>query len=201
MRYRSLRRVTEPAAEPLTLAETKTHLRIEHDADDVLIGTLITAAREFAEEYLDATLIHTQWQMSFDVFPAHIELPRPPVAVAAGFTDVTLAYTTDTQAGVTLPSNEYRVDRNSRPGVLRPLYGDSWPSHLADYNSISVTWWAGYGADGSAVPRRIRHAMLMLLTHFYEHRSSVLSGQGFIASEMPQGPMMLLDSAKFGGYA
>jgi len=201
VRYRSLKRLTDPAVEPLTLAETKTHLRVEHDADDGLIGSLIQAAREYAEEYLDVTLIHTQWQITFDLFPAHIELPRPPVAVAAGFTDVTLTYTTDKQTGVTLPANEYRVDRDSRPGVLRPLYGDSWPSHLADYNSVSVSWWAGFGADGSAVPRRIRHAMLMLCTHLYEHRSSVLSGQGFIASEMPQGLKMLLDSARWGGYA
>ncbi len=201
MRYRSLKRLTDPAVEPISVADAKVHLRVEHDADDAVIARCIAAAREWCEEYLDSTLIHTQWHLSFDIFPAHIELPRPPMAQADGYTGVTLTYTTDTQAGVTLPANEYRVDRDSRPGVLRPLYGDSWPSHLADYNSISVTWWAGYGADGTAVPVRILSAMYMLVTHLYEQRSAVLVGQGVISKHIEYGVRSLLDSSRWGAYA
>lgn len=201
MRYRSLKRLTDPAVEPISVADAKVHLRVEHDADDAVVARCIQASREWCEEYLDATLIHTQWQMSFDMFPPHIELPRPPMAVAEGFTGVTLTYTTDTQTGVTLPTNEYRVDRDSRPGVLRPLYGDSWPSHLADYNSISVVWWAGYGADGTAVPVRIQSAMYMLLTHLYEQRSAVLVGQGVVSKHIEYGVRSLLDSSRWGAYA
>jgi uncharacterized phiE125 gp8 family phage protein len=200
-RYRSLKRLTDPAVEPVTLAEAKLHLRVEHSDDDALISASIQAAREWVEEYLDATLIHTQWVMTLDLFPPAISLPRPRMAEADGFTAVELTYTIDTGAVVTLPTSDYRVDRDSVPGVLRPNYGDSWPAHLADYNAISVTWWAGFGADGSAVPQRIRNAVLMLVTHYYEQRSAVLVGQGVISKPIEFGVRSLLDSARWGGYA
>ena len=52
----------------MTLAEAKLHLRVEHADDDALISASIQAAREWVEEYLDATLIHMQWQMTLDLF-------------------------------------------------------------------------------------------------------------------------------------
>lgn len=201
MRFRSLKRLTEPAVEPVTLAEAKKHLRVEHDADDALITASIVAAREWCETYLDATLIHTQWQMTLDFFPVYIRLPKPPMATAAGFTDVTLTYTTDSSTIVTLPTADYRIDRDSFPGELRPNYSESWPPYRADFNAITVTWYAGYGADGTSVPQRIRNGILMLLTNFYEQRNAVLVGQGFSSKPIEFGLRALLDSAKWGGYA
>ena len=201
MRYRTLRRLTDPSVEPVSLAEAKAHLRVEHDADDAVIAYCIAASREWVEEYLDGTLILTQWAMTLDLFPPHINLAKPPMATAEGYTDVTLTYTTDTEAVVALPSSDYRVDRHSWPGVLRPNYGDSWPAHLADYNSITVTWWAGFGATGADVPQRIRSAVLMLTTHLYEQRSAVLVGQGVVSKHIEYGVRSMLDASRWGGYA
>lgn len=198
MRFRTLRKITEPTAEPLTVAEAKEHLRVEHSDDDTIISNIITAAREYVETYLDCTLMLTQYKMTLDLFPANIELPKSPLSTVSGYDAVTLTYTTDTEATVTLSTSEYRVDSYAVPAVLRPLYGDSWPAHLADYNSIEVTFWAGYGSTSAAVPQRIRNAMLMLITHLYENRSSVQVGT--VATVVPDSMRMLLDSAKFGGY-
>lgn len=182
----------------MALAEVKNHLRVEHTDDDSVIIAIMLAAREYVETYLDQTLIVTQYKMTLDLFPLHIELPKSPLSTVSGYDSVILTYKTNSQITTTLSSSDYRIDASAVPAVLRTNYGESWPAHLADYNSIEVEFWAGYCSSGTNVPRVIRHAMLMLITHLYENRSSVQVGT--VATVVPDSMRMLLDSAKFGGY-
>jgi uncharacterized phiE125 gp8 family phage protein len=198
VQYRSLTRATPPAVEPVTVAEAKAHLRVDISDDDSYISTLITAAREWCEQYLDRTLINTQWTMRLDSFPYEIELPRPPIATSGTATTVSLTYTLGDDSTATLSTTAYRVDRSSTPGVVRQLRAGTWPANLDDYNAVAVTWWAGYGASGASVPAAIRHAILMLVGHWYESRSSVLTGS--ISKEIEFGVKSLLDSQRWGSY-
>jgi len=201
VQYRSLTRQTAPAVEPVTLAEAKAHLRVDTSDDDTYIGTLITAAREWCEQYLDRTLVHTQWVMRFDKFPDSgiepVELPRPPMVLSGTATAVTVTFTQEAGPTSTYSTAEYRVDRNATPGAILPIYGSTWTPHRQDDNAISVTWWAGYGATGSSVPAAIRHAMLMLIGTWYERRASAYNAGG---SEVPFGVKSLLDSQRWGSY-
>jgi len=196
--FRSLKRLTPPSTEPITLAEAKQHLRVDTDTDDSYVAALITCAREFCEDYLDRTLMTTQWQMKMDNFPQEIGIPKPPMFSSGTATAVSVTYVENSLGGTaTLSSSQYRVDRDSTPGALRPLYGGSWPSHLSDENSLTVTWWAGYGNSPEDVPRVVRHAMLMLIGTWYERRQAVDSVS---ASELPIGAKALLDFARWGSY-
>jgi uncharacterized phiE125 gp8 family phage protein len=197
-----LTRQTPPAVEPVTLAEAKAHLRVDTADDDAYITGLITAAREWVEQYLDRTLVHTQWVMRLDQFPASgmepIELPRPPIVASGTATAVSITLTSEVGTTSTYSTAEYRVDRQSTPGAIRPLYGFTYPPHRIDDNSVSVTWWAGYGASGTSVPATIRHAILLLLGFWYENRSSVLVGS--ISKELEFSVKSLLDSQRWGTY-
>lgn len=198
MRYRSLVRATEPLIEPVSLSEAKHHLRVDSSDDDAYIAALITAARQWAEAYLDRTLVYTQWTMRMDTFPNEIELPSPPMARSGTVTATSVTYTiSDSQTTTTLSTAEYRVDREATPGVIRNLYGGSWPSHLMDQNAVQVTWWGGYGATGSDVPQAIRHGILMHLAHLYERR---LAADSVASNEVPFGVKALFDSQKWGSY-
>jgi uncharacterized phiE125 gp8 family phage protein len=198
MRYRSLRTVTQPVVEPVSLAEAKAHCRIDSDADDFYVVSLITAAREWVETYMDEALIHQQLVMRLDGFPAEIELPRPPMATSGTATAVSVTFTSDVSgATAALSSSTYRVDRDTRPGVIRNTYGGAWPGHLTDYNSVTVTWWAGRGESGSSVPQGIRNAILMLVGHFYERRLAADSGS---LNDIPYGVKALLDAQRWGSY-
>lgn len=225
MRYRSLVRATEPANNPVTLAEAKAHLRIDSTAEDDLIGTLITAATRWAEDYCDRTFCHTRWTMNLDSFygpvgsPVQfglkadgnniegrqgtvpnldIELPRPPMVQAGTATAVTITYTPSAGASTTtLDAAEYRVDRQATPGVCRPLYGKTWPSHLVDQNSTTVTWWAGYSADGTSVPAPVKSAVLMLVAHLWRNREMAAEAA---LTEVPMGTKALLDTIRWGSY-
>lgn len=46
-----------PIAEPVTLEEAKLQLRVEFDEDDALISSYITAARQWAEGFLNTALV------------------------------------------------------------------------------------------------------------------------------------------------
>ena len=205
MKYRSLKVATQPAVEPVTLAEAKQHLRVDISDDDTYIGALITAARQWVEEYLDRALVSQQLTMRLDSFPYEFELPRPPMASSGTLTATTITYTLDpggsgtaTPTTTTLSASTYRVDREDTPGRIRTIYGGTWPSHLSDPNAVAVTWWAGYGAEGSNVPAAIRHAILILVGHMYEQRLAVLTGS--ISKEIEFGVKALLDSQKWGSY-
>jgi hypothetical protein len=225
MRYRSLIRATEPASNPVTLAEAKLHLRIDNTDDDTLINNLISAATRWAEDYCDRTFCATQWTMRLDSFygpvgsPVQfglkadgnniegrqgtvpnldIELPRPPMVQSGTATAVTITYTPSAGASTTtLDATEYRVDRQATPGVARPLYGQTWPTHLVDQNSTTVTWWAGYSADGTSVPATVKSAILMLVAHLWRNREMAAEAA---LTEVPMGTRALLDTIRWGSY-
>ena len=203
MQYRSLTRQTPPAIEPVTLAEAKQHLRVDSNDDDAYIAGLVRAAREWVEQYLDRTLVLTQWAVRFDRFPIDstqdIELPRPPIATAGTATAISLTYTLENGSTAAYSSASYRVDRYSTPAAVKTLYGQTWPPHLWDDNALTITYWAGYGANSNDVPAAIRHAMLMLVAHWYDgSRSGVLTGT--ISKEVEFGVKSLLDSQRWGSY-
>lgn len=197
MRFRSLKTLTPPTVEPVTLAEAKAHCRVDTSTDDAYISSLITAAREWCEAYCDETFVHTQYRMTLDQFPREIELPRPPMASSGTVTAVSITYTLENQSTATLATSQYRVDRDSTPGVIRTLYNGSWPSHLLDYNAVSVTWWGGKGSSGADVEQRIKNAILWLVGMWYERRQAA---DQVSLSEIPFGVKSLLDSAKWGSY-
>lgn len=225
MRYRSLVRATEPASNPVTLTEAKAHLRIDSTAEDDLISTLITAATRWAEDYCDRTFCHTQWQMRVDSFYGAIgspvqfglkadgnniegrqgtvpnldvELPRPPMVQSGTATAVTITYTPAVSGTTaTLDATEYRVDRQATPGAARPLYGKTWPSHLVDQNSVTVTWWAGYSSDGTSVPATAKSAVLMIVAHLWKNREASIEAT---LNEVPFGVKALLDTVRWGSY-
>lgn len=198
-RYRSLKVQTQPVVEPVSVADAKAHCRIDTNTDDTYVAALISAAREYVEAYMDESLIDQQLVMRLDAFPAAIELPRPPMSQTASRTAVTIVYTqNDAGSTATLATNQYRVDRDSTPGTLRPLYGGSWPSHLLDYGSVTVTWWAGRGEDGGKVSQRVKAAILMLVGQWYERR---MAADSVSLTEIPYGVKALLDSVKWGSYA
>jgi uncharacterized phiE125 gp8 family phage protein len=184
VKYRSLVRSVPPAVEPVTLAEAKAHLRVDTADDDTYIAAIIKAAREWCEEYLDRSLVHTQWTMRMDSFPREFVLPRPPMATSGTVTATAITYTLETQAVETLDPATYRVDRHDTPGRIRVVYAGTWPAHLFDENSVTVA---------------IKHAMLFLIAHFYENRLPVV-GTGAVPQQLPLSARALLDSVKWGSY-
>lgn len=210
-RYRSLRKIVQPAVEPVSLAQAKKHLRVEHeDEDDYILG-LLTAARQYCELRTDRCFIDTRLEMKLDTFPADLELPLPlpPFSPTAGrqdievkFLNVQLQELTVTEAEPVIVSSPgtFLVNRAATPVVLTPNVNGYWPVTGPIRSAVTIRWWAGYGDSGDKVPKGITHAILMLLGHWYLNREAVAVNIGN-APKVPMGVDELLSTFAWGSYA
>lgn len=172
----SLKLITAPAAEPVTLAEAKLHLRIDVTDEDSYVTALIQAAREHAEHITERALVTQTWELALDAFPAReIKLPRPPL-----ISIVSVTYDDAAGAAQVLSPTLYTPDLYSTPGWLLPAYGTSWPATIAQANAVRVRYVAGYGA-AAAVPQGIKNWMLLLLGQLYAERG-MIGAPGVIGS-------------------
>ena len=177
-----------PASEPVSTAEAKAWVRQDLDADDTLIGALITAAREQAEIVTGRALITQTLVWRMDGFPGHVlRVPRPPLQSVTS-----IAYTDTAGDAQTLAASKYQVDTKSQPGRLAPVFGEVWPTvEIGTLNPLTITLVAGYGDNATDVPEGIRHGIMGILAHLYEHRESVVTGT--IATQLPQHAIDLLE--------
>jgi uncharacterized phiE125 gp8 family phage protein len=159
---------TAPATEPVTVAELKTHLRLDHAADDTWLGVAIQAAREAIEARCRRALVSRTYDGFIDAFPGAdwIEIPMPPVASITS-----VKYYDEGGTQQTLASTVYLLDQTSLPARLYLAPDQQWPSLQDRRNAIAVRFVAGYGA-AAAVPAALRLACLMLAADLYEHRGS-----------------------------
>jgi uncharacterized phiE125 gp8 family phage protein len=196
--YRSLVRYAAPAVEPVSLAEAKVHCRIDTDDEDGYVTALVTAAREYIEEVLDISMISQTWEARYDVFPLwEIILPRSPMASG----EVTVIYRDEAGQNQTITSatGAFQTDHNIVPGRIYPLYEDVWPAVRGDENSVVVRYPAGYGAAGASVPSILRHAVLLLVAHWFEMRQPVVTGYSQVLP-VPHTFETLLAAGGWGSY-
>lgn len=159
-----LKVITPVATEPVTLAEAKLHLRVDHSVDDTLISSLISAAREECEHLLERAVSGQTLELSIDEFPADgIKLPRPPVM---SITSVT--YVDEDGVTQTMASGDYYLDDAQAPAWLLPAYGLDWPAARAEANAVKVRYVAGY-AD---CPELIRAWILLRVGTLYANREA-----------------------------
>jgi uncharacterized phiE125 gp8 family phage protein len=175
--------VTAPATEPVTLVETKAHLRVDITDDDVQIGSLVTAAREQLETDTRRALVTQTWDLVLDAFPreAKLELPLPPLASVTSIT-----YKDADGITQTFPAGNYVVAVSEIFGRIVLKSGFTWPSTtLWSADAVAVRFVAGYGG-AAAVPQTAKQAILLLVGHWYENREAVVVA-GVTAREVPMG--------------
>jgi len=184
----ALQLVTPPATEPLTLTIAKQHLRVEHTADDALLGDLITGVRQLAELYTGRAFISQTFRLWRDTWPEEaLVLPRSPLQ------SVTAVRVYDeADAVTTVPVSQYFTDTVSQPGRLVLRAGAVWPTPLRSANGVEVEYVAGYGPLASQVPVALRQGMLAHLAYLYEHRGEGLNAGGTAVEQaLPATALML----------
>lgn len=166
--------VTAAASEPVTLEEARAHLRVTHTEDDSYIVGLIALAREHCEEQLNKPVGSQTFRAYYPCFDVLVIPAGDVTAVSA-----VKYYPLDGGAAVTVSSSVYWVDLMARPAVIRLVYGQEWPTaDLRESSAVEVTFTAGSAATVS-----VKHAMKLLIGHWYEHREEVIvTGDRMMAS-------------------
>ena len=184
--------VTPPAAEPITVAQAKDHLRVTIDDDDTPIGEIIEGARTRAEEYSGYSIMPQTLRLDLNCFPAAgkaIEIDHGPIRsiTSVGYVDVN----GDSQ---TWDSAEYQVQLGGRPGLLKPASGLVYPSTQVDtFAAVQVTFEAGY-ADATKVIKSLRRAIYFLVGHYYANTEEVVVGPR--ATKLPEAATDIMDSMR-----
>lgn len=164
--------ITAPGVEPVTLAEAKSHCRIDADisAHDEILNMFIQSAREMAEHETGRALITQALQVLEPATSSRFKLRKPP------FISITSVVAIDSLgAETTLPSTDYYVDSVR---LIPELVVRATPAGAV---YIKVQYSAGYGASSAAVPAAIRRWILVHVNAQFEHRESVIVGSSVAA--------------------
>jgi len=173
----TIRQIQPPATEPVSLAEAKLFLRVEHDTDDTLISALITAARQAVEEFTGRALVTQGWELFVERPGRSLALARPPLQAVTAVEVVAADGT-----AVPVAEETYVVDSYSEPGRVLLRQGQCWPL-MAGSLGLRVAFEAGYDDAAADVPAVYGQAMLLMVGHWYGQRE---------AQEMPGEARVLL---------
>lgn len=158
--FNGLRRTVAPIVEPIQLSDAKKYLRIDHNEEDLLIQSMIQAAREECEERTKLSFITQTWTITFTKFPiGGVELPRPPMG---SITSVEYRDANDSWNNF----SGYSVDLLEAP--CRVYLTESAPQTSNLKDAWRIVYKTGYGDDSCDVPESLKNAILLKIKALYE---------------------------------
>jgi len=163
--------LVEPAQEPVLVADMKNYLRLDagFSDDDALIGSLIVAARRWAEEYTQRRFIYQTVRLYLDFFPGYVDMKLAGEKVSSPFVSGSNAVLVGIRYAIALPlptvravtafqyqdqnggsqtmvaGTNYFEDVQSQPARLTPPFGQMWPVARVIANAINVDYIVGFG--------------------------------------------------------
>lgn len=170
----SLVRVTAPATAPISLSEAKAQMKVESSDDDSIIQRLIDAAVAFVDVQgaLGKAMITQTWGQWLSPNPSTVYLSLGPVqsVSAIKYYDVDGNLQTATLSDFNVFGTPNRIS-------VSPKSGKAWPVTQTRDDAIKIEYVIGYGASSASVPETVRHALMMLVAHWYDMRETATDKQ------------------------
>lgn len=169
---------TAATAIPVSISDVKEHLNITVSDDDALIDSYIKAATTMLEARTQRCFVAQTRVCKMQTFGdkryVHDRVLYPVRSPLKSVTSI--AYLNETGTNTTLPSSDYIVSTGERPGRISEAYNATWPDTYNVADDVTVTYVAGHSTVQSGVPDNIKHALKMLVGHWYRNREAVLTG-------------------------
>ncbi len=181
--------IVPPSIEPVSLAEAKLHLRVDHGDDDTLISNLIISCRQLVESHLNMALIEQTWLWAFDRWEDvakfktsanNVVLPFTTgggryVSVPRGVISAVVSINTYDENDTATPWDIPNVIIDQGDGRICLRYGTVWPKPSRSSLGVEIIYKAGFGASADDVPAPIRHAVLNMVAYYYDLRGNGLN--------------------------
>ena len=166
MDWLSLERTTDPATEPVTLAEMRLWLKIDDGdtADNDIIESLIATARQKAEQYTNRSFIDQSWTIRYNVPCDSFRLPKPPLDSVTSINIIADDGTATLQS-----SDDYQVIAGEASTVFLES-GNTWTSSTRPYGQMVVVYKSGYSDDADDLDDSLKTTIKQLTAYFYENR-------------------------------
>lgn len=143
------RRVTAPAAAPISVPEAKAWLRVEDNSSDVIISELIEAATSLLDGragLLGWCLEPQTWEAVIDRFPVGaIEIDMGPVSSV-----VSVTYRDANDVSQTVQASDYSLAADAFQARVVPGDGFAWPTTFPRPDAVVVRFVAGTGTPPAA---------------------------------------------------
>ena len=166
--HHSLEIVDAPLITPITIEEVKAQLRVEHDDDDTILTRLIDVAVTYTDVRgaLGQAMITQKWAQWINANP-----PQNVSLILGPVQDVTAIKYYDTDGVLqTDDINNYQVFGTDFATVISPKDSFTWPVSQQRSDAIKIEYEIGYGDEITSVPQTIRHALMLLIGHWYDNR-------------------------------
>lgn len=204
--------IAQPTQEPVSLAEAKSHLRVDGNYDDALINLCISSARMYFENSCQIHIAQKTVQLCMDSFPPTV--PNLTVTSNINYPFQTKYYPFDgtiylqgpvqsvesvTYIDTNLVEQTFgncRVDLVSSPARITLTTGTTWPTTAKLTNSVKVNYTAGFHHE--RVPKLLKSGMLFYVGHLYENREGVITGT--IATDLPLAVESIIQQYSSGVY-
>jgi uncharacterized phiE125 gp8 family phage protein len=173
-----------PSAEPWSVAEAKAFLRVEHDDDDAVIAGLIAAARGHVEALSRRALLVQRWRCVLDAWPLDGRLD-PRIGPLRSLIGVRVYDHSNNAHDVDTGSFVIHAAANV---IAAPCWALPQPGRA--HAGIELDVELGYGTAAGDVPNPLRHAIRLLVAHWYENRG--LAAIGGNVAMLPAGVSALV---------
>ena len=185
--------ITPSTVLPVTLADTKLHLKIDSDTtEDTLVTALIYTAQEMVENYCRIRLLDTVEELYIDQFPFEYSLYLSKWPISA----ISYCHYLDINGvETTLDPTVYYADTISKPGRLCLNYARYWPVTRWIDNAVWIRYTVGFGATADSIPYSLKTALLLIIGHLYQNRTEVVTNTHI--ENLPMGAKWIMDQNRY----
>ena len=175
--------VDPPENYPISLADVKKHLVVEHDEDDDLIETYLKSVISMLDPpygFLGRAMVTQTLKYWRENFPTGriLKIPFPPLQSVTS-----VNYYDSDEVEQTVSADNYTVVTSQEPGYIELNSNSSWPTVLSERKyPVFIEFIAGYGDCCDLyepVPAGLRQWILLSVADFYmqrEHINHVAAG-------------------------